>query len=100
MRSMIVRQILCLGLGSLTVIFAAGLQQVESKEIGPYCVRGSLGSPGGGLLECSYFSVRQCMATVGAGAEGCQPNPELAWRALERQRNSSRGVVPSDRHRG
>lgn len=70
------------GFCALLIASAACLQHVEAREPRPYCFHGGRGTTGG-LLDCSYHTWAQCMATVTGGGEGCSINPELGWRARE-----------------
>jgi hypothetical protein len=82
---------LWIGLGALMVVSTAGMQQSEARDPLPYCLQGGRASTGG-MLDCSYFTWEQCLASISGGDESCSRNPELGWRAIEAGR--ARGVDP------
>jgi hypothetical protein len=80
---------LWLGLGALLMIAGVGLQRGEAREPRPYCFQGDRATTGG-TLDCSYYTLEQCLATASGNGGGCSRNPALGWRAIEQGRNRSR----------
>ena len=74
-----------IALATMMVALAAGVQP-GSADPRPYCLQGSSGSPGGGMLDCSYQTWEQCRASISGGRDYCMVNPALAWRAQQHPR--------------
>jgi hypothetical protein len=57
-----------------------------------WCTDGG-GVDEGAHLECSYYTLEQCMASARGRGQHCTENPDIAWRARENnpdQRRSGR----------
>ena len=80
-RTMTLRPI-WIAIGTLAMLLGVGLQQGETREPRPYCMQGGRGTTGG-MLDCSYYTMEQCLRTLVGGEGICSVNPALGWRARE-----------------
>ncbi len=71
-----------IAIGTLAMLLVVGAQQSEAREPRPYCMQGGRGTTGG-ILDCSYYTMEQCLRTVAGGEGICSVNPALGWRARE-----------------
>jgi Protein of unknown function (DUF3551) len=78
-------RMISMGLAAITLLQLVGVEPA-SAEPRPWCLVPGRGGPGGGIPDCSYHSLQQCMASVGGGADRCSENPALAWDRLEGKR--------------
>jgi Protein of unknown function (DUF3551) len=62
------------------------LARAQSHPPRPYCLQAGRGGPGGGLPDCSYYTLQQCLGAVGGGTDGCFVNPALGWDRIEGKR--------------
>jgi len=70
-----------LAIGTLTtLLLIVGAQQSEAQTPRPYCMQGGTGTTGG-MADCSFSSMQQCLATLSGGEGTCSANPALAWRS-------------------
>ncbi len=84
-------QKLLLAIAVMTAALAASATPGAAAERA-YCLNGKAT---GGVADCSYTSMAQCLASVGGGADGCYPNPFYNGRAYE----PGRGRKGARRHR-
>jgi hypothetical protein len=92
-----IRQLL-IGFGAVTIVCAATVQE-SVAEPRAYCLQGGRTSTGG-MLDCSYYTWEQCLASIGGGDESCSRNPEIAWRAIEAGRRDAAPRSQRPRTRG
>ena len=70
----------------LTVMSATTEMAEAQSPPKPWCLQAGRGGPGGGLLDCTYYTLQQCLGAVGGGTDGCTQNPALAWDRIEGKR--------------
>ena len=71
-------RIALIGFAVLTIILPASIGPAEAQSSPrPWCIQADQGGPGGGIPECSYQTLQQCLASVGGGTDGCFQNPAL-----------------------
>lgn len=80
-------RIASIGLAAITLLQLVGVETVSAAPK-PWCMISGRGGPGGGMPDCSYHTLQQCMASLGGGADRCTENPALAWDRLEGKRSS------------
>jgi hypothetical protein len=73
----------------LTVLSAVLMASIEAASAAPrpWCLQAGRGGPGGGLLDCMYYTLQQCLASRGGGADGCVENPAIGWDRIEGKRS-------------
>ena len=82
-------RIALIGFVVLTIILPAGVERAEARSAPrPWCIQTDQGGPGGGIPECSFQTLEQCLASVGGGTDGCSQNPALAWDRIEGKRSA------------
>jgi hypothetical protein len=80
-------RIALIGFAALAIVLPAVLETAEAQSPPkPWCLQSGRGGPGGGLPDCTYYTLQQCRASIGGGAEGCFQNPALAWDRIEGKR--------------
>ena len=80
-------RIALIGFAVLATVLPAGIEMAEAQSPpNPWCLQAGRGGPGGGLLDCTYHTLQQCLGAVGGGTDGCTQNPALAWDRIEGQR--------------
>ena len=80
-------RIALISLAFLTIVLPAGIETAAAQTPPrPWCMQAGQGGPGGGIPECSYYTLQQCLASVGGGTDGCFENPALAWDRIEGKR--------------
>jgi Protein of unknown function (DUF3551) len=81
-------RIVLIGLAIVTMNLPAGVElaDAQSHPPRPYCLQAGRGGPGGGLLDCSYYTLQQCLGAVGGGTDACSVNPALGWDRIEGKR--------------
>jgi uncharacterized protein DUF3551 len=81
-------RIVLIGLAIVTMNLADGVELAgaQSHPPRPYCLQAGRGGPGGGLPFCAFYTMEQCLQSVGGGTDGCFPNPEIAWDRIEGKR--------------
>lgn len=67
----------------------AGVDPADAqRQPRPWCLtHGGNDGPGGGLPDCTYHTLAQCMASR-AGSDGCSQNPALGWDRIEGRRTT------------
>ena len=75
-----------IGLAAIALVQLAGVEPV-SAEPKPWCLFSGRSGPGGGIPDCSYYTQRQCEASIGGGSDRCYENPALAWDRIEGKRS-------------
>jgi len=80
-------RILLIGLAVLTIM-PAGLDAAAAAPQRPWCLHAGRGGPGGGLLDCTYHTLQQCLASRGGGGDGCVQNPAIGWDRIEGRRSA------------
>jgi hypothetical protein len=78
-------RIALISLAVLTVTLPAGVE-LASAQPRPYCMQSGRGGPGGGIPDCSFHTLEQCLASRGGGTDGCFANPALMWDRIEGKR--------------
>ncbi|MPZ37410.1 MAG: DUF3551 domain-containing protein [Rhizobiales bacterium] len=78
-------RIVLIGLAVLTVILPANVE-LASAQPRPWCLQSGRGGPGGGLPDCTYYTLQQCLASRGGGTDGCMQNPAIGWDRIEGKR--------------
>jgi len=58
----------------------------QSRPPRPWCLQSGRGGPGGGIPDCSYYTLEQCRASIGGGGDGCFSNPAIGWDRIEGKR--------------
>jgi len=53
----------------------------------PYCNQGN--SVNGGIMDCSYYTMQQCLISARGVGGTCGPNPWYEWQALYRGQGAS-----------
>ena len=78
-------RIVLMGLAVATALLSAGIEAADAQRSSPrpWCLRTGDTGPTGGLNDCSYYTLEQCRASAGTGADSCFANPDLAWDRLE-----------------
>jgi hypothetical protein len=80
-------RIALIGFAALTIVLPASIEMAAAQSSPrPWCLQSGRGGPGGGLPDCTYYTLQQCRASMGGGAEGCFQNPALAWDRIEGKR--------------
>jgi hypothetical protein len=81
-------RIVLIGLAVVAANLVAGVELVDaqSRPPRPYCLQAGRGGPGGGLPFCAFYTMEQCLQSVGGGTDGCFPNPAIAWDRIEGKR--------------
>jgi len=76
-----------IGFAFLAIVLPAGVETAAAQSPPkPWCLQAGRGGPGGGLLDCTYYTLQQCRASMGGGTDGCSQNPALAWDRIEGKR--------------
>ena len=92
-------RIVLIGLATLTIVLPVTVELAHAqRDPRPWCLQAGRGGPGGGLPDCSYYTLQQCRAAIGGGGDGCSQNPALGWDRIEGKR--SRPQPPSTSGRG
>jgi hypothetical protein len=78
-------RIALISLAVLTVTLSAGIE-LASAAPRPFCMQAGRGGPGGGIPDCSFHTMEQCLASRGGGTDGCFANPALMWDRIEGKR--------------
>lgn len=82
-------RIALIGFAVFTIILPANIETAEAQSSPrPWCMQAGQGGPGGGVPDCSYYTLQQCLASVGGGTDGCFQNPALAWDRIEGKRST------------
>ena len=83
-----VMAIVLIGFAVVTMSVPASVEPAgaQSRPPRPYCLQGGRGAPGGGIPDCSYYSMEQCRQSIGGGGDGCFPNPAIGWDRSEGRR--------------
>ena len=69
-------RIALIGFVVLTIVLPAGIEMAAAQSPPkPWCLQSGRGGPGGGLPDCTYYTLQQCLASIGGGADGCFPEP-------------------------
>ncbi len=55
-------RIVLIGLATLTIILPASIELASAQQPRPWCLQAGRGGPGGGLPDCSYYTLQQCRA--------------------------------------
>jgi len=79
-------RIVLISFAVLTVMSATTEMAEAQSPPKPWCLQAGRGGPGGGLLDCTYYTLQQCLGAVGGGTDGCTQNPALAWDRIEGKR--------------
>lgn len=80
-------RIVLMSLAAVTALLSAGIEAAEAQRSPrPWCLRTGTTGPTGGLNDCSYYTLEQCRASIGSGADSCFANPDLAWDRIEGRR--------------
>ena len=67
-------RIALIGLAVITIMLPAGVE-LASAQPRPWCLQTGRGGPGGGIPDCTYYTLQQCRATVSGIGGYCKPNP-------------------------
>ena len=78
-------RIVLFGLALATIALPAAVEPAAAQPR-PWCLEAGQNGPGGGLLDCTYYTLEQCRAAIGGGADGCLQNPALGWDRLQGRR--------------
>ena len=78
-------RLVLIGLAVLTITLPASIE-LASAAPKPWCLHAGRGGPGGGLLDCTYYTLQQCLGSVGGGTDGCVENPAIGWDRIEGKR--------------
>jgi hypothetical protein len=78
-------RVVVIGLATLMTVMSASIGPA-SAEPRPWCLQAGRGGPGGGLLDCTYHTLQQCLGSVGGGTDSCTRNPALLWDQREGKR--------------
>jgi hypothetical protein len=81
-------RIALIGLAIATLLLPASIEMASAQQPRPWCLQAGRGGPGGGLLDCTYHTLQQCLATVGGGTDACMANPALGWDRIEGKRDA------------
>lgn len=76
-----------MGLAAITLLLVVGMEPASAASR-PWCLISGRAGPGGGIPDCSYQTLQQCMGSIGGGTDRCTENPALAWDRLEGKRSS------------
>jgi hypothetical protein len=87
-------RIASIALATITLFQVAGAE-LASAAPKPWCLISGRDGPGGGIPDCTYHTLQQCMASIGGGADRCTENPALAWDRLEGKRPQPPRSKPS-----
>lgn len=81
-------RIVLIGLAVITILLPAGVEpaDAQSRAPRPWCMQSGKGGPGGGLPDCTYYTLDQCRASIGGGSDHCFSNPALGWDQIEGRR--------------
>jgi hypothetical protein len=79
-------RIVLIGLAVLSTILLASIEAASASQR-PWCLQAGRGGPGGGLLDCTYATLQQCLASRGGGGDGCVENPAIGWDRIEGKRS-------------
>jgi hypothetical protein len=74
-----------IGLATLMTVLPVSVDLARA-EPRPWCLQAGRGGPGGGLLDCTYHTLQQCLGAVGGGTDSCTRNPALLWDEREGKR--------------
>jgi Protein of unknown function (DUF3551) len=80
-------RIALIGLAVITIMLPAGVE-LASAQPRPWCLQTGRGGPGGGIPDCTYYTLQQCRAAIGGGGDGCFENPALGWDRIEGKRSA------------
>lgn len=91
-------RIIGIGFAVLVAMMAASLAPADAQRQPPrpWCLLAGPDGPGGGLPDCSYHTLAQCMAAIGGGADGCIDNPALGWDRIEGKRVAPKRKARND----
>ncbi|MCC6887221.1 MAG: DUF3551 domain-containing protein [Hyphomicrobiales bacterium] len=80
-------RLVVVGLAAAGIALTIGAELAAAQRAPrPWCLQSGRGGPGGGLPDCNYYTLQQCLAAVGGGGEGCFRNPALGWDRIEGKR--------------
>jgi hypothetical protein len=69
----------------------------EAQSARPYCLQGGRGGTGG-MLDCSYHTWEQCLASIGGGGDSCSINPDYRGRLPDPARAQPKRRPPPRQH--
>jgi hypothetical protein len=84
-------RIVLIGIVAAVVAVAMSAESASAgkrRVAGPpeWCNQGN--SVNGGIMECSYHTLQQCLVSARGVGGGCIPNPWYEWQALYRRQGS------------
>lgn len=79
-------RIALIGLAVLTMMPASVDVAEAQRPPAPWCLQTGRGGPGGGIPDCSYYTLDQCRQSIGGGGDGCFSNPAIGWDRIEGKR--------------
>jgi hypothetical protein len=83
-------RIVLIGVVAALAVAAVSMEPADAKRRGgpppgppPWCNQGN--SVNGGMMECSYYTLQQCLVSARGVGGGCVTNPWYEWQERYRQ---------------